>query len=113
MSNLLSARINRLFAVMHKRDEPELSTRAAAAAITARTGVRVSAQTLAELRAGTATADDETAAAITKFFGVPPRYLRPGPAVDIDRQLDLLCALRDQVRIGYPCRRGMRATEHP
>ncbi|WP_131823665.1 XRE family transcriptional regulator [Mycobacterium talmoniae] len=74
-----------------------MSTSAAADAITAESGVPLSAATLTALRAGDKT--DSTNAklgAIAKFFGVPEDYLlTPGTNPDIDAQLNLLQAIRD------------------
>lgn len=94
----LSAKIERLFEVMHRRDQPALSTEAAAAGITARTHVTIDAGYLRQLRAGTGP-EPSTAqlTAIAVFFGVSPAYLiedRP----DIEDQLTLLEAIRDAPR---------------
>lgn len=97
-AELLSAKIDRLFQVMTQRDAPPLTTAAAATAITAKSGVPISAGRLETLRSG----DSDTAptnaelAAIATYFGVSPRYLTTaGPTPDIDAQLALLEALRD------------------
>jgi hypothetical protein len=94
----LAAKINRLFHVMHKRDAPPLTTAAAAAAITAKSGDPISADRLEKLRSG----DDDAVpvldelVAIATHFGVSPRYLTTAePTPDIDAQLDLLEAMRD------------------
>lgn len=93
----IAARINRLFDVMHKRAEPPLSTSAAAAAITAETGVQFSTDQLERLRTGQgAIPADAELTAIATFFGISARYLlTPGPHPDIEAQLNLLEAMRD------------------
>lgn len=95
--SVLASKLSRLFAVMHKRDEPEVSTDAAAEAISARSGVLVSAADLERLRSGDKT--DPTVdqlRAIAAFFGVAERYLlTAGPVPDVDASLELLRALRD------------------
>lgn len=94
----LARKIDRLFEVMHKRDAPPMSTATAAAAITAKTGVPLSAARLEALRSGDndAAATHSELAAIARGFGVSPIYLTTaGPAPEIDAQLDLLQALRD------------------
>ncbi|MFV8169703.1 hypothetical protein [Mycolicibacterium peregrinum] len=95
--SLLASKINLLFDVMHKGGEPALSTDAAAAAISVRSGVSVSAVDLARVRSGdkiNATADELRA--IASFFGVAERYLlTAGPVPEIDASLNRLRALRD------------------
>lgn len=94
----LAGKIDRLFEVMHKRDAPPMSTATAAAAITAKSGVPISAARLEALRSGDndAAATNTELAAIATGFGVSPTYLTTvGPTPDIDAQLDLLQALRD------------------
>lgn len=100
----LSAKINRLFEVMHRRDEPVMSTEAAAAGIVERTSVTIDAAYLGRLRSGTeSTPSLEELMAIARFFGVSPEYLtedRP----DIEDQLTLLEMMRDAPRV-FECRR--------
>lgn len=93
----LSIKLNKLFDIMHKASQPPLSNAAAAEAITAKTGVSISAAYLWQLRNGMKT--NPTVAhlrAIAQFFGVAPSYLiDPGIDPDIDAQLNLLEAMRD------------------
>lgn len=93
----LSVKINRLFETMRKPSDPPLSNAAAAAAITAKTGVSISAAYLWQLRSGLKT--NPTVAhlrAIAEFFGVPASYLvDAGINQDIDAQLRLLQSFRD------------------
>ncbi|WP_157681619.1 hypothetical protein [Mycobacterium sp. JS623] len=94
----MAGKIGRLFEVMHKRDAPPMSSAAAAAAITAKSGVPVSAARLEALRSGDndVAATNTELAAIATGFGVSPTYLTTaGPTPDIDAQLDLLQTLRD------------------
>lgn len=100
----LSAKINRLFEVMHRRGEPAMSTEVAAAGIVDRTGVAVDPAYLGRLRSGAESAPSVAElTVIAKFFGVSPEYLtedRP----DIDDQLTLLETMRDGPRV-FECRR--------
>lgn len=93
----LARRINLLFEVMHKRAEPPLSTAAAAAAMTARGGVPVSAVGLEALRSGqTLDTSREVLTAIAEFFGVPAIYLTDtGLRTGVEAQLHLLRIMRD------------------
>ncbi|MCT7372649.1 helix-turn-helix domain-containing protein [Mycolicibacterium llatzerense] len=100
----LSAKINRLFEVMHRRDEPAMSTEAAAAGILESTGVTIDPAYLGRLRSGAeSTPSLAELTAIAKFFGVSAEYLtedRP----DIEDQLTTLESLRDGARL-FACRR--------
>jgi transcriptional regulator with XRE-family HTH domain len=93
----LAARLNKLFEVMRRPDTRPLSNAAAAAAITEKTGVSISAAYLWQLRNGQAT--NPTVAhmrAIAEFFGLPASYLIDSDMdPNIDAQLNLLQALRD------------------
>lgn len=93
----LAARLDRLFDVMRKQNEPPLSNAAAAAAITKQTGVSISPAYLWQLRSGLK--DNPTVThlrAIAEFFGVPPSYLIDGnPDPNLDAQLTMLQAMRD------------------
>jgi ESX-1-secreted protein regulator len=93
----LAARLDRLFEVMRRPDTPPLSNAAAAAAITSQTGVSISPAYLWQLRSGLK--DNPTVQhlrAIAEFFGVPASYLVDrDPNAQIDAQLNLLQALRD------------------
>ncbi|OBK38556.1 XRE family transcriptional regulator [Mycobacterium sp. 1245111.1] len=96
-SSTLAERLNRLFEVMRRPTEPQLSNAAAAEAITKQTGVSISAAYLWQLRNGMK--DNPTLAhlrAIARFFGLPPSYLiDDDPDPNIEAQLTLLQALRD------------------
>ena len=93
----LSVKINRLFEVMRKPNQPPLSNAAAAEAITAKTGVAISAAYLWQLRSGMKT--NPTIAhlrAIAEFFGVPASYLiDAGEDPNIEAQLRALQTFRD------------------
>lgn len=95
--SVLASKINLLFDVMHKRGEPAVSTDTAAAAISARSGVPMSAVDLARLRSGDKIdATEDELRAIASFFGVAERYLlTAGPVPEIDASLSRLRALRD------------------
>lgn len=101
---VLSRKINRLFEVMHRRNEPAMSTEAAAAGIVERTGVSIDPAYLDRLRSGAgSTPNHAELIAIAEFFGVSPGYLtedRP----DIEDQLTLLEIMRDGPRV-FECRR--------
>lgn len=101
---VLSAKINRLFEVVHRRGEPAMSTEAAAAGIVERTGVAIDAADLGRLRSGVGSMPSLVElVAIAGFFGVPPQYLtedRP----DIEDQLTRLEMMRDAPRV-FECRR--------
>lgn len=108
----LARRLNKLFDVFHRRSEPALSNGEAAEAITAKTGVAVSAEDLDQLRnpaepRGTPSTGPAQLEAVEDFFGVPRGYLTdrdPHPA--IAAQLDLLATLRDtNARIMAACTR--------
>ena len=93
----LSIKLNKLFDIMHKASQPQLSNAAAAEAIANKTGVSISAAYLWQLRNGMKTNPTVThLRAIAQFFGVAPSYLvDPGIDPDIDAQLNLLEAMRD------------------
>jgi len=91
----VSAKLGRLFDVMHRRGEPELSNQLAAEGITATTGVDISAEYLQQLRCGEI--PDPSAShlrAIAEYFGVPADYLITD-LPDMERQLSMLKILRD------------------
>ncbi|MDT5256264.1 MAG: hypothetical protein QOD10_1344 [Mycobacterium sp.] len=93
----LAAKLNKLFEVMRKPTAPPLSNAAAAAAITAQTGVSISPAYLWQLRNGMKTNPTvQHLCAIADFFGVPASYLidRDNNS-KIDAQLELLQAMRD------------------
>lgn len=93
----LGAKIDRLFEVMRKPNQPPLSNAAAAEAITAKTGVSISAAYLWQLRTGVKANPTIThLRAIASFFGVPASYLideEADPA--IEAQLRALQTFRD------------------
>jgi len=96
-SSDLAAKLNKLFEVMRKPEDPPLSNPAAAQAITEKTGVPISAAYLWQLRNGLKTNPTvQHLRAIASFFGVPSAYLiEPESSSTIDAQLRLLQVLRD------------------
>jgi transcriptional regulator with XRE-family HTH domain len=93
----LAVKLNKLFEIMRRPSEPPLSNAAAAAAITEKTGVSISAAYLWQLRTGLKTNPTVThLRAIAEFFGVSASYLiDAGVDEKVDAQLNLLQALRD------------------
>lgn len=93
----LAARLNRLFEVMRRPNTPPLSNAAAAAAITAKTGVSISPAYLWQLRSGAKTNPTvQHLRAIADYFGVPASYLLDRDVdANIEAQLEILQALRD------------------
>ncbi|WP_406815360.1 helix-turn-helix domain-containing protein [Mycobacterium sp. M23085] len=93
----LATKINQLFEVMRKAGAPALSNAAAAAAITSKTGVSISAAYLWQLRNGVKTNPTvQHLRAIADFFNVPPSYLIDRDTdQQIEAQLTLMQALRD------------------
>lgn len=93
----IAARLNKLFEVTRRPNTPPLSNAAAAAAITQKTGVSISAAYLWQLRTGKK--DNPTVQhlrALADYFGVPATYLIDrDPDPQIDAQLNVLQALRD------------------
>lgn len=93
----LADKINKLFDIMRKPSTKPLSNAAAAEAITAKTGVSISAAYLWQLRSGLKT--NPTLAhlqAIASFFGVPPSYLvNEGIDENIEAQLRAAQIFRD------------------
>jgi hypothetical protein len=93
----LAMKIDRLFELMHKRDEPPLTNSVAAELISIESGVPLRGTDLARLRSGVKidpTGDELRA--IATFFGVPESYLaRPGTDPRLDAQLNLLRVMRD------------------
>lgn len=92
----LADKINRLFEVMHPASRGPLSNEEVAAAINA-TGSSISASYLWLLRTGKR--DNPTAShleALARHFGVTAAYFfDEDVAVDIERELDLIAAMRD------------------
>ncbi len=92
-----AAKLDRLFATMHKVGERELSYEAAAAGITAMGGAKISTSNLRQLRTGKKTNPTiDTTKAIAAYFGVPAAYFLDDDAAErIDAELELLTAMRD------------------
>lgn len=93
----LATKLNKLFDVMRRPTDPQLSNAAAAAEITRQTGVSISPAYMWQLRNGVKTNPTvQHLRAIAEFFGVPASYLIDSDTDSkIDSQLDLLQALRD------------------
>lgn len=93
----LAVKLERLFDLMRKPGEQPMSNAAAAEAITAKTGVSISAAYLWQLRTGVKT--NPTIAhlrAIAEYFGVPASYLiDAGEDSTIEEQLRTLQTFRD------------------
>lgn len=93
----LAVKLNKLFEIMRKPSEPQLSNAAAAEAITKKTGVSISSAYIWQLRNGVKTNPTvQHLRAIADFFGVPASYLIDRDNDQkIEAQLTLLQALRD------------------
>jgi transcriptional regulator with XRE-family HTH domain len=96
----LAQKLDRLFRTVHPRDRGEFTYDEVAGAIQ-KTGVTISGSYLWLLRSGRR--DNPTKKhieALARFFGVPPSYFfDDDEAARVDKELDLLMALRDaQVR---------------
>jgi hypothetical protein len=93
----LALKINRLFEVAHRQDEPPLTNSAAAELISSESGVPLTGTDLARLRSGEKVDPTEAELrAISIFFGVPESYLAAaGTDPDLDAQLNLLRVMRD------------------
>ncbi|GAB1816696.1 helix-turn-helix domain-containing protein [Mycobacterium sp. MUNTM1] len=93
----LAVKLNKLFEVMRKPSEPQLSNAAAAEAITKATGVSISPAYIWQLRNGIKTNPTvQHLRAIADYFGVPASYLIDrGTDQKVDAQLALMQALRD------------------
>lgn len=93
----LAVKLNRLFEIMRKPNEPPLSNAAAADAITKATGVSISSAYIWQLRNGIKTNPTvQHLRAIADFFGVPASYLIDRDTdQQIEAQLRLMQALRD------------------
>jgi len=98
--------LNKVFAVMHRRDTPQVSNSEAARAIS-ETGVAITAAEVEQLRTAQIVHPPvEHVSAIAAYFGVPARFLLNGDP-EVDAQLDLLRQLRDnQIRDIHLCRRN-------
>jgi transcriptional regulator with XRE-family HTH domain len=92
-----SARLDHLFRTVHPQGRGEYSYREVAKAIEDGGDTTISASYLNQLRTGVK--DNPTKRhieALAAFFGVPPSYFfDAGDAARIDKELDLLAALRD------------------
>ena len=93
----LAAKLNKLFEVMRKPTQPQLSNAAAAEAITKATGVSISPAYIWQLRSGMKTNPTvQHLRAIAEFFGVPASYLIDRDTDEkTEAQLGLMQALRD------------------
>lgn len=97
----LSVRLNRLFAVFHRRGAPEQATTHVARLVEQILDQPVQEHDIDAIRAGARDrggADDALLAALAQHFQIPPVYLtdKDGDgALAIDRELRLLLAARD------------------
>ncbi|WP_433525194.1 hypothetical protein ACQPZ2_09420 [Nocardia pseudovaccinii] len=96
----LSHKVNRLFATVHPRSEPERTTAAVAEQVGAQLGRTVPEDQLDRLRRGefdSAPVGSELLSAIAQCFGVSADYLTTAgaAAAAIDRELELLATMRD------------------
>lgn len=93
----LAVKLNKLFEIMGKHSEPQLSNAAAAEAITKATGVSISPAYIWQLRNGIKTNPTvQHLRAIADFFGVPASYLIDRDTDhETEAQLTLVHALRD------------------
>ncbi|MEU0500025.1 hypothetical protein [Nocardia sp. NPDC005998] len=96
----LSHKVNRLFATVHPRSEPERTTASVAEQVGTQLGRTVSADQLDRLRRGefdSAPVGSDLLAAIAHCFGVSANYLTTtgAAAAAIDRELELLATMRD------------------
>ncbi|MEV4125859.1 hypothetical protein [Nocardia sp. NPDC049707] len=96
----LSHKVNRLFATVHPRSEPERTTAAVAEQVGAQLGRIVPEDQLDRLRRGefdSAPVGSELLTAIAQCFGVSADYLTTtgAAAAAIDRELELLATMRD------------------
>jgi hypothetical protein len=93
-----AAKLNRLFAVCHARDAPELPAQHVADGVSRLIGRRITVDQIDALRSGTArTMDSALIDALAEYFSVPREYLATSGAHarDLDDQLRLLAAARD------------------
>ncbi|MFI7668405.1 hypothetical protein [Nocardia sp. NPDC049526] len=96
----LSHKVNRLFATVHPRSEPERTTAAVAEQVGAQLGSTVPEEQLDRLRRGefdSVPVGSELLSAIAQCFGVSADYLitTGAAAAAIDRELELLATMRD------------------
>lgn len=93
----LAMKLDRLFEMRRKADEPQMSNKAAAAAIREKTGVSMSHVYLWGLRNGSNTNPTLLyLRAIADYFGVDPSYLvDPGFDEKIEAELKLVTKMRD------------------
>ncbi|MGW4771057.1 hypothetical protein ACWEO2_23825 [Nocardia sp. NPDC004278] len=96
----LSHKVNRLFATVHPRSEPERTTASVAEQVGIQLARTVPADQLDRLRRGefdSAPVGSDLLAAIAQCFGVSSDYLTTtgAAAAAIDRELELLATMRD------------------
>ncbi|MFV1501314.1 helix-turn-helix domain-containing protein [Mycobacterium kansasii] len=93
----LAAKLNKLFDIVRKPNEPPMSNQAAVEKIQEKTGVAISATYMWQLRNGSRTNPTvQHVRAIAKFFGVSTAYLVDNDSDEkIEAQLGLLVNLRD------------------
>lgn len=92
-----AAKLQKLFDIVRKPNEPPMSNQTAVEKIKEKTGVAISATYMWQLRNGSRTNPTvQHVRAIAKFFGVPTSYLVDNDSDDrIEAQLGLLVNLRD------------------
>lgn len=96
----LSHKVNRLFATVHPRSQPERTTASVAEQVGAQLGQDIPVSRIDRMRRGefdAAPVGSDLLSAIAQCFGVSPDYLTSsGPAAAaIDRELELLATMRD------------------
>ena len=94
----LASRINRLFDVFRRRQEPEQSVETVARSVSNLIDRYVSADDISKLRSEpTLAVDPDVLVGLARHFGVPVEYLTaPNQrGHDLDTQLQLLAAARD------------------
>ncbi len=96
----MADRINRLFEVTRAAADPEDTSTAVASALSASTGVAVSANYIDELRSGREVGPDDSAVleALAVYFDAPTSYLATqwgDEAFQYDEELSLLAQLRN------------------
>ncbi|MFX0575562.1 hypothetical protein [Nocardia nepalensis] len=96
----LSHKVNRLFATVHPRSEPERTTASVAEQVGTQLGRAIPVGRIERLRRGefdSAPVGSDLLAAIAQCFGVSADYLTTtgAAAAAIDRELELLATMRD------------------